>query len=417
MLNVLVIVYLVLLLLRPNEFVAALKDVAILQVLLLLCMGLWLFAKNKRLDLPQFRLAAWFVLAALISVGMAGWWGGVVPRLQYLAPIMMMFVLIATVTRELSMLRKTMVTMIICACIMVLHGRWQLAEGVGWTGLEPLLGRITYSGIFSDPNDLGQLFVICLAFCVYLFEDARGMRKVLIVATVAWLCYGIYMTDSRGTILAALIVLGLEGSRRYGRVLVGILGGVAATALAAVTRFGQISAQEQSANDRIESWYAGMQMFLSQPLFGVGMGNYVEHHYLTAHNSIVLAVAELGLFGFIPWIGILWFTGRMLHWLAYAPHLSLDPERTGPAVIEAERKAAVALVAMALGVALSSLFLSQSYKHVLFLSVGLVVGRFAHAAAIFKDVPRYSMVAELPKITVVACSAILAMWVITRVLL
>jgi O-antigen ligase len=417
MLNFLVIVYIILLLLRPQEFVPVLDQSSILQALLLLCMGLWVFAQDKRLDLPQFRLTAWFVLAALLSVGLAGWWGAMVPRLAGLTPTLMTFLLITTVARELGTLRKIMAVMSACACIMVLHGHWQRANGVGWTGLEPMLGRITYSGLFSDPNDLGQLFVICLAFCVYLFDEARGASRAIIVAAMAWLCYGIYMTDSRGTMLAALVVLGLEGSRRYGKLLVGIFGALAATALAAVTRFGEINAQEQSATDRIESWYQGSQMFLSHPLFGVGMGNYLEHHELTAHNSIMLAMAELGLFGFIPWIGILWFTGRMLHWLAYVPHVPADPELTDATVIEAERKAALALIGVMLGFAVTAFFLSQSYRQVLFLVLGLVTARFAHASTLFTDVPRYSVLLEMPRIIAVALAASLAMLVITRFLL
>jgi F0F1-type ATP synthase assembly protein I len=417
MLNFLVIVYVILLLLRPQEFVPFLEQSAILQVLLMLCTGLWVFARHKHLDLPQFRLSAWFVFAALLSVGLAGWWGGIVPRLAGLTPAIMMFLLITSVARELSTLRKIMAIMSACACIMVLHGHWQLANGVGWTGTEPVLGRITYSGLFSDPNDLGQLFVICIAFCVYLFDGARGARKAIIIGAIVWLCYGIYMTDSRGTMLAAMAVFGLEGSRRYGKILVGIFGALAASALAAVTRFGEINAQEEAATDRIGSWYQGTQMFLSHPIFGVGMGNYGVHYELTAHNSITLAMAELGLFGFIPWIGILWFTGRMLHWLAYVPHAPADPERTDAIVIEAETKAAVGLIGVMVGFAVSSFFLSQSYRQLLFLLLGLVTARFAHASSIFKDAPRYSVLAEMPWIVVVAAGAILLMWVITRVLL
>lgn len=416
MLNILVTVYLILLLLRPQEFLPAFSGLPILHVLVLICMGLWVLAPNKRLDLPQFRLAAWFVIAALLSVGVAGWWGGTVPTLSYLTPIMMMFLLIATVARELQMLRRLMLVMIICSCIMVLHGHWQQADGIGWTGLQLLQGRITYVGIFSDPNDLGQLFVICLPFCFYLMRETSGFSKIVFVTAVGWLCYGIYMTDSRGTMLAALAVLGLEGKRRFGRLSIGLLGFAAVSALAAVTRLGTVSAQEQSANDRVESWYAGTQMFLFHPVFGVGMGNYTEHHWLTAHNSIVLPMAELGFFGFLPWIGILWFTGKMLHWLNSDVHSLTTPSHLGTAVIESERRAATALQDATISFAISAFFLSQSYKHLLFLIVALVMARFAHAATLF-DAPRYGLLSELPKIAVVAASAILVMWVVMRALL
>ncbi len=417
MLNLLVILYLILLLLRPNEFVPALQSFALLQLLLLMCLGVWVFTGDKRLTLPQFPLIGWLMLAAACSMGFSGWWGGAVPRLTYLAPIVILFVLITAVARDLRMLRRIMVVTIVCACAMVLHGRWQLAEGIGWTGAELAAGRITYAGILNDPNDLGQLFTLCIAFCLYLLEGSGRLRRLLLGATMLWLCYGIYMTDSRGTMLATLAVFAVVGARRFGTFLTMGFGLAATAALAAATRFGEITPGEQSAMERVESWYAGMQMFLANPLFGVGMGNFVEHHHLTAHNFVILPMAELGLFGFVPWVGILWITGRMLSWLAFGEHIAIDPQKTTAAEMRQERQAALGLMAMAVGFVVSSMFLSQSYKHVLFIAVGLIVARFVHASTIFSDAPRFSLAAELPKIAILSLGAVFAMWLITKILL
>lgn len=416
MLNLLILVYLVLLLLRPMEFIPALEGVPLLQGLLLACMGLWLFRKEKRLDLPQAPLVIWFVIAAMISVGMAGWWGGSIERLAYLTPIVMLFLLISLVARDLVMLKRILKVTIVCACIMVVHGQLQLDTGVGWSGLPPLLGRITYSGIFSDPNDLGQLFVLCIAFLLYLYQETGKFYRLLIIASVVWLVYGIYLTDSRGTMLAGMAVLGLEGLRRFGKVAVGVLGFLAAVALIATTRFAEIDPSEQSAMDRVESWYAGTQMFIGSPLTGVGMGNYIEHHYLTAHNFIVLPMAELGLFGFIPWMGVLWFTGRMLYWLCRGPHVPVDPQVTTPAVMASEQHAANGLLGAAVGFFISSFFLSQSYKHVLFFTVALVMARFAHASKLYQDPPTLSVMADLPKIALLSILTIFFMWMVMKVL-
>jgi O-antigen ligase len=53
--------------------------------------------------------------------------------------------------------------------------------------------------------------------------------------------------------------------------------------------------------DRTELWSEGLQMLKSHPLFGVGIGQFMEYAINTAHNSIVVCAAELGLFGLYFW--------------------------------------------------------------------------------------------------------------------
>jgi O-antigen ligase/polysaccharide polymerase Wzy-like membrane protein len=60
---------------------------------------------------------------------------------------------------------------------------------------------------------------------------------------------------------------------------------------------------EQSGEDRTSLWGQGLEIVKAHPLFGVGFGNmpdYTEDHH-TAHNSLVVCAAELGLFGLYFW--------------------------------------------------------------------------------------------------------------------
>ena len=66
-------------------------------------------------------------------------------------------------------------------------------------------------------------------------------------------------------------------------------------------------------NDRIEAWYAGIQMLKTHPMFGVGYGSFTDFHWeRTAHNSFVLCFSELGVFGFFAWIALLVLAFREL---------------------------------------------------------------------------------------------------------
>jgi putative inorganic carbon (HCO3(-)) transporter len=409
-------VYLLLLLLRPQEWTEALKQVPILQGLLIVCVLLWLRRGHKALRMAQFPLLVWFVAATVVSAAAIGWLGSLASEYQVLGPILLMFAVLTTVAQELWMMRRIMRITIFCACLMVLHGYLQLKNGVGWTGMQPVQGRITYVGIFDDPNDLGQLLVVCIAFCSYLRTQAATALRTLYLLVIGWLCYGIYLTDSRGTMLAGLAVFAMVAARRYGKIGLAVLGAMTVPVLALHTRFGEISAQEQSASDRIDSWYQGFQMFLSRPLTGVGLGQYEDHNLLTAHNSVVLPMAELGLLGFIPWFGLVVITARMVYWLAYEARTPASAEFDAD-VVAAEREAGYALLVAAVGFAVSAFFLSTSYKHMFFFILGIIVARFYRAREIFAGAPTLSLPAQIPLLVVCAFVAISSMWLLTRVLL
>jgi O-antigen ligase len=416
MLEVVFCAYLLLLLLRPQEWLESLREVPILQVLLIVCLALWLFRGRKAIGLPQFPLLVWFVVATVIGAAAIGWLGLIPVQYERLGPTLAMFAVLTTVAQPLPMLRKIMLLTMVSACAMVLHGHLQLASGVGWTGTKPMLGRIAYSGIFNDPNDLGQLFVVCIAFCLYLRIGASGRGRLLLAAAILWLGYGIYMTDSRGTMLAALAVLALVAARRYGKVVLIVLGVLLVPLLVLYTRFGEINAQEQSASGRVDAWYQGFQMFLGRPLTGVGLGQFIEHNALTAHNSIVLPLAELGLLGFIPWFGIVVITAQMVYWLAFGVRTPRD-YGTEASAVQAEREAGFGLLLMAVGFAVSAFFLSTSYKHMFFFVVALIVARFYHARQLVVGAPILTLPSVLPRVTALSFAAIAGMWVLTRVLL
>jgi O-antigen ligase len=135
----------------------------------------------------------------------------------------------------------------------------------------------------------------------------------------------------------------------------------------------EFSTQEQSAGQRIDAWYDGLQMFRGQPLFGVGYGAFTDHHPLTAHNSFVLCFAELGLFGLLPWVALL-----VLAWR----ELSQVTQLAQPGSPQA--RMAEALRVALLGFLACAWFLSRTYQPLLYLLLGLCLAAAwcARAAAL-----------------------------------
>ena len=148
--------------------------------------------------------------------------------------------------------------------------------------------------------------------------------------------------------------------------------------------------REISANsgaDRTGLWGIGLQLLKSHPLFGVGFGGFAEHSGagLTAHNSIVVCAAELGLFGLFFWSLFLFPTVRDALAAASPAKVSegepsVMEEAPSPQAtrrIEAIDKADInrlgrLLVLSLTGFLVQGMFLSRSFVLTLFLLGGMV---------------------------------------------
>src|SRR5262249_15715440 len=191
-------------------------------------------------------------------------------------------------------------------------------DGQSWTGhamdVWPDGHRIQYIGPFYDPNDLAMLFAACFPMAAYLAsESASKLIKLFWVGTMGLLAYGVFLTNSRGGLLAMLGMGGVWSRRRFGRVATGVIAVIGLPTLFAATRLSAMSAEEESAAGRVDAWYTALQLFIWRPITGVGMGLFTEHNTLTAHNSWMLVLAELGLFGYLVWFSLVGFSVQQMY--------------------------------------------------------------------------------------------------------
>jgi putative inorganic carbon (hco3(-)) transporter len=169
------------------------------------------------------------------------------------------------------------------------------------------LWRLRAVGFMSDPNDFAQTMIMVMPLLLLAYRRGAWIRNLIFIAPpAAGLLYAISLTASRGSLfgLAALSYFALRS--RLSRVKALLLLGAMGTAAFLLKSGGrEISAKEDSAGQRIDAWFEGLLMLKSSPLFGVGYGQFVEHHDLTAHNSFVLGFAELGFLGYTAWIALI----------------------------------------------------------------------------------------------------------------
>ncbi len=185
-------------------------------------------------------------------------------------------------------------------------------EHIGWFGTYSVEDRVRYRGDLHDPNEVALVMSSCgLAM---LIGFALRRRKAGTYFTTGVACavvlVTVFMTESRGGLIAAMLVPGVFVIRRYGwRAVIPV-----ALIVIPVLVFGSRSGgdADQSTQERYEAWATGLEMFRHSPLFGVGAGQFVHHHNLTAHNSYVLALAELGLPGLYLFLTMMYLSLKIL---------------------------------------------------------------------------------------------------------
>jgi len=415
-----IVLYIALVLLRPQEY-PALEEahLPLLPVTLVLALGSWVISGSKSFAAPQYALLAAFLGVMMLSEAANGWFGGVLAQLLAFGPVLAAFIILANAVTSTRRVLLVMAVFVSCAAVLAMHGIEQAQTGIGWTGV-PLIqdGRIQYVGIFNDPNDLGMLFVLALPMAMYLSGrgGAFGLLRLFWFGAGLMLLYGIYLTDSRGALLAVAAVLGVWMWRKHGIVAAAVLGGIGLAGLLLLpSRLNDLSPDEESASGRVDAWYEGFQMFFSHPVFGVGADNFTDYNHLTAHNSLVLVLAETGFIGFTLWLGFIGYCFlMMLTVLRHRPEL---PDASATAAWSTERAIAMTLLLSLSGWLATAFFLSRSYTVVLYLLTALVVAAYANTRRQFSTLPGFDLGRDWVRLAAIAAMTVVGLYVVVRVLL
>jgi O-antigen ligase len=241
-----------------------------------------------------------------------------------------------------------------------------ICEKIGLLGTTSVAGRVRYRGVLQDPNELALALSIGVAFA-FAFASLKsgGGRKLLVAFTVVAVLVCVYLTQSRGGQLVFLTAIGVYGVWRWRWKAVAVVVLLAPVGL--VVLGGGSSERVDAAassEERMEAWITGLNLFRDSPIFGVGQGQFVQHHHLTAHNSYVLTLAETGVIGFMLWSGVLYVSIKTLL-------LAIMRYRDKP-----EAKVALAwglaLLASVAGLSVGIFFLSFAWHHLFWIYMGLV---------------------------------------------
>lgn len=424
-----ILVYLVLVLIRPQDYPAVAESPGppLQSIALVLAAGLWVFSQRKSFNQPQYLLIPVFLFIAMVSKVVNGWAGGALFVFLVFAPVLLAYVLLANAVDTRARMQTAMGVFVVCACVLAVHGIDQASTGIGWTGVELSQGtRIQYVGIFNDPNDLGMLFVMCLPMAFYL--SARGgwlgLKRLFWWTAIVLLVWGCYLTNSRGTLLALVAMLGVYVWRTRGMFLAGLLGAGALGGLMMLpSRMQEMDVSEASAMGRVESWYEGIQMFIGSPVFGIGAGGYSDLHELTAHNSFVLVLAETGIVGFTVWLAIVGYCFRMMMAIVNRGDDIIDdvpmevPDDVALRDWKTDKALSLCMLISLTGFFTAAFFLSRSYVVILYLLVALVVGHYTRMRTIYPSLPAFSLEKDIIRWPAYAVIGVIGLYLTVKVLL
>ncbi len=236
-------------------------------------------------------------------------------------------------------------------------------EKLGIWGMNTNQGRATAFGWLTDSNDVALMTGVGLPFA-FAFRERR--KKSLFLFAL-WLFFVVMFglaavaTKSRGGQLVFGTVLLVYFINKYGPrgLIVAVIGAAPLLALG-----GRSSTEaSNSANHRIELWWAGIQMFFGSPIFGVGCKQFMKHSADACHSAYINALAETGLPGYCLYLSICYVSVK-IPWEAYK-HTSKNPNARIGAIYS------LATLAAIIGLHVDLIFLSHTYNYAIWLHYGL----------------------------------------------
>lgn len=267
---------------------------------------------SKLLTIPQSYALVGMCIAVFCSMVMTGWLGSILPAVLGFIPNAFTFFLIVVNCRKKSHIQLIVLMLFIASAYSIYKGYTALrAEDYLNPYLMPqgsdegggYFYRLRGMGFINDPNDFAQVMVSLIPCMFFFWKKGNFLGNYLFVLpSAALLVFGMYLTHSRGGIVALLAVTLFAFRRKIGTIPSAILAGGLFAITTVVGWSGGRDVSVEAGSGRMEAWAVGLDLIKAHPIFGVGFGRFGEYFIVTAHNTVVVCAAELGMFGLFWWV-------------------------------------------------------------------------------------------------------------------
>jgi O-antigen ligase len=192
-------------------------------------------------------------------------------------------------------------------------------------GLNPFM-RI--SGIFSDPNEMGQIAVLFLVvLAAYELIAPKARRNKLVWLLVAALASMVFLTQSREALISlmvSVVVLGFFLVKRNRKLAALVMLALLVLSVVLLLRAPRVAstitdirsgAAVSALSGRPEVWAGSWNVISSHPVTGIGFENLAmltNGSIWQAHNGFMQAAVVSGVLGMLAYIWLVVNTGRYL---------------------------------------------------------------------------------------------------------
>lgn len=390
---VMLLIFLVFHIIRPQDFWPPLQGARVVFITLLLAAAIWaiqiLFTKRRIFRCPQSVFIVGLWVAGVLSTYTLRWQQFTIDMVIYFAKITLLYYLISDLIDSQKKLKLFLWFFVSLCAVLATFGILQ-RYGIDVTnvglrqevkGIDGAIAgirtfvfvyRIQGVGIF-DTNQLAYAMGVALPLAFALFRTSRSIiGKILTLGAMAAFGYCVFLTESRGGMLTFMIgiILLMTVRGRLGTRFFTIMCAcfVAFAIISSSERFTTAFQykQDKSAMTRINAWYAGSQLLRAHPLIGIGVKQFGEVGYeTTSHNGYVQVAAETGLIGLFFWSGLLYFSFRSLNKLS-----GISPRgKEAQEMLVLTRCLSLAFIQFLV----ESLFSNDSFEFTFYLLIGMVV--------------------------------------------
>ncbi len=320
-----ILLFIIVIFIQPQEFLAPFKGMPLVSYVMgAVSIGWFIHSgmdKNKASFFKSqqniLMLLFWIIIG--ISTVQVAWLTYTLNTFIEWGKVVLIYFLMSRIINSEKRLVTTLWVIVLCASFLAISGIL-LKNGIDVTGVGiGNKGRIRGIGIFGT-NQLAYtlVFLTPLSFALF-FITKNGGVKLFLISNFFLTYYAVYLTGSRGGLLAAVLGLGMMFivfAKKNSTKIVGIV-----IALLLLLVFWNISdrldtvsnyQEDSSARGRISVWGESLGLLKSYPIFGVGKGQFREYLPIAPHSSYIQVVMELGLTGLFVWLALFYYSIKNL---------------------------------------------------------------------------------------------------------
>ncbi len=371
------ILFIFLIIIRPQDYVLFVRGLPLVFVVMGTVLAAWFLSPvDKRvLRTAQDKYILLMFVMMVVSTVQVGWIQYSIGTFVETLKMALIYLFITTLVdteerfRSITWIIMTLMTIVAAMGVLQSYGYDIVGTGMIWAP-DKLVWQIRGAGNFDNPNDLAYSVVLVVPFALGAFLRGDFIQKACSVVMLLVSSYCIYLTNSRGGQLALVFSLMVflvfwVNSPKIKKLAV-IVGAVVVL-IAFSIETGDYR-DDESSMGRVEAWVKGMDLLQQHPLLGVGKDQFREYHKRDTHNSYVRAGAELGLPGLFAFLGIILFSMRNLLLLLKSDEYGQD------------RHYIVGLFSFLGGYAVASIFSTRTYD-IIFLTVVALSSALCRIAA------------------------------------